>query len=144
MSQWYKTAEDGLMPKPTMPPAAPLAPKPLSELSQERPERVNPTGNPEPPQPLSLKEVSDALEAATKAMLDAGLNFEKAKVALDKIKAMHSQTAKDRSIVSKCDGFTEGISRMKSECETQSKSMGDYRDELASPAGGAPKSPWLA
>jgi len=143
MSHWYKTAEDGLVPSPTIPPAPTSAPRPLSELSMDRPERVNPTGNPEPPQPLSLKEVSDALESAAKAMLDAGLNLEKANVALSKIKAMHSQTDKDRSIVSKCDGFTQGITRMKSECEEQAKSMGDYRDELASPTGNVPKSPWL-
>jgi len=143
MSHWYKMAEDGLVPPPTVPSADLLAPKPLSELAQDRPERVNPTGDPAPPQPLSLKEVSDALESATKAMLDAGLNLEKSNVALAKIKAMHSQTDKDRAIVSKCDGFTQAIVRMKSECETQSKSMGDYREELASSTDGVPRSPWI-
>ena len=144
MSEWFiKKALD-------MPPApgagAPAldgaSMKSLDELRQERaitpPPVPNPTGNPEPVEPMSLKSLAQLFESAAKSALDAKLNMEKTHVALSKVGAMKSQTDKDREIAARAGGYVEEAKKLTNTTEALAKSIEAMRDGVSKPA-----SPWL-
>lgn len=141
---WFnvEAAVPGLKSAP-MPPTSPspLA-KPLSDIMKERetqpPAIPNPTGQPEPAEPMSLKELSTLLEGAVKAVLDAKLNLEKAHIAVSKVGAMSSSSAKDREIAGKSQGYSAQIKKIGDSIEALAEDMKAYRDSLSKPT-----SSWL-
>jgi hypothetical protein len=90
---------------------------------------------------MTEKEAGDALETAAKALLDAVLNAEKAKVAMAKLASMGSTTDKDRAIVSKSERLAVQIEKVKGALDGLAKEVGDYRNEVSAPKSA---SPWLA
>lgn len=122
------------------PPALP-AQRPLEEISKEReaaPPPVNPTGNPEPAKPMSLKELSGLMESAAKALLDSKLALEKAHVALSKVGAMSGPSGMDKAISGKSQGFASSAKNIGDSIEALASSVSAYREELSKP-----KSSWL-
>ena len=137
-----EAAATELKPAP-MPPTAPspLA-KPLSEALKERetlpPAIPNPTGQPAPAEPMSLKELSQLLESAAKALLDSKLTLEKAHTATSKVGAMSSSSAKDKEIAGKSQGYAANIKKIGDSIEALAEDLKAYRDSLSTPT-----SSWL-
>lgn len=137
MSDWFnKKALD-------VAPALPGAQmKSLDDMQNERaalpPPTPNPTGIPEPIEPMSLKALAQLFEMAAKSLLDSKLNIEKACVALSKVAAMKSQTDKDREIATKANGFAEEAREYMGRIEAQAKNISSMRDGLSES-----KNPWL-
>jgi hypothetical protein len=98
----------------------------------------NPTGQPEPAKPLSLKELSQLLESAAKALLDAKLTLEKAHTATSKVGAMTSSSAKDKEIAGKSQGYAANIKKIGNSIEALADDLKAYRDSLSTPT-----SSWL-
>jgi hypothetical protein len=89
---------------------------------------------------MTDKEIGDALEQAAKALLDAVLGAEKAKVSVSKLSAMGSTTEKDRSVVSRAERIAAQIEKIKGALDVLAKEVGDYRNEISEPKS---TSPWL-
>ena len=118
--------------------------KPLSEISEEREmhppaeTRTNPTGDPTPAEPMSVKEISGVLESAAKAVLDSRLSMEKAHVALSKVRVGVGPSAIDKGIVAKTQEYVTRIEKMNSTIEALAMEIGAYREEMSKP-----QSHWL-
>jgi hypothetical protein len=113
--------EDILKQRETMPPAIP-----------------NPTGQPTPAEPMSLKELSQLMESAAKALLDSKLALEKAYVAISKVGALPGPSAKDKEIAGKSQGYAANIKKMGNSIEALATDISAYREALSEPS-----SSWL-
>ena len=138
MSEWFKKEALDMPPMP----AAEESLKPLPALEEERaaaPRPMpNPTGIPEPIEPMSLKSLAQLFETAAKAALDAKLNLEKAYIALAKVGTMKSQTSKDKEIATKTSAYTEEAKKLTNAIEALAKKIEEMRDGVSTPT-----SPWL-
>lgn len=120
------------------------APKqvPLSELSEKRealpPAMPNPTGNPEPAEKMSLKELSQLMESAAKSMLDSKLALEKAHVALSKVGAMSGPSGMDKEITGKSQAYAAKAKNIGDSIEALASDLSAYREDLSKP-----RSSWL-
>lgn len=134
--------EAALPPAPAEPAPADMPQRPLGDILKERetqpPAIPNPTGKPEPAEPMSSKELGNVMETSAKALFDAKLTLEKAHVALLKVRPMSSPSALDKEVAGKAQGFAEAIKKMGDSIEALAKEVSAYREELAKPS-----SPWL-
>ena len=142
MSEWLERKALDMPPGPVVEPAEVPGMEPqksLDEIKETRePVLPNPTGNPEPVEPLSLKELAGLLEEAAKSLLGSVVGIEKAHVALSKVGAMSSQTDKDREIASKTKGYAAESEKLLNSIKTLAKDIEVYRESIS-----APVSPWL-
>lgn len=116
-------------------PEAPAAPAtvPLDEADKNRaPAPPNPTGNPEPAKPMSIGEVMRLLEAASKSLIDAGLDSEKASSSLLKVRAMAGASEKERQIMQKTGDFANKVGGLKDQISALAMAISEYRDTLGS------------
>ena len=135
---WFSVeAAPELKPAP-MPPTSPspLA-KPLSDIMKERetqpPAIPNPTGQPTPAEPMSLKELSELMESAAKVLLESKVPLEKAHVAMSKVGAMSSSSAKDKEIAGKSQGYAAQIKKIGDSIEALANDLKAYRGSLSKP-----------
>ena len=123
-------------------PAAAPEMKPLDNILKERethpPVTPNPTGTPTPAEPMSLKELSQLMESAAKALLDSKLSMEKAHTALSKVGAIPGPSEQDKEMAGKSQGYAAQIKKMGDTIEALAKDISAYREDLSKP-----KSPWL-
>lgn len=129
--------------EPAMAPAISPAPqRPLEDILKERettpPAIPNPTGQPAPAEPMSLKELSQLLEGAAKSLLDAKLPVEKAHTALSKVGAMSGPSGKDKEIAGKSQAYAAHAKKIGDSIEALAADISAYREDLSKP-----NSPWL-
>lgn len=131
-TDWFERAAE-----PAAPPAE--GQRTLDEISKERamtPSALpNPTGNPEPTEKMSLKELSGLMESAAKSLLDAKLAMEKANVGLSKVSTMSGPSGMDKEIAGKAQGFAASTKNIGDSIEALAQSVSAYREELSKPKG---------
>lgn len=116
--------------------------RPLDDILNEReirpPVTPNQTGQPAPAEPMSLKELSQLMESAAKAILDAKVDLEKAHVALSKVGAMPGPSGQDKEIAGKSQGYAASVKKIGDSIEALAQDISTYRESLS-----GSKSPWL-
>jgi len=142
-TDWFAKEAEEVPPMPLPPlPDAPSVQRPLEDIMKERemqpPVIPNPTGQPEPTEPMSLKELSQLMESASKVLMDSKLATDKAHVGLSKVRAMPGPSAMDKAIVDKSQGYAAQAKKIGDSIEALAKDISAYREELAKP-----RSPWL-
>jgi hypothetical protein len=111
--------------------------KPLQQVDRERPvPPVNPTGSPEPPQPMPLKELMGFLEGAGKALLDSGMDLEKAFANISKISSMAGISDKDKETVAKAEDFAKKVTQLKESVAAVAREVSEFRKGLSVPDAG--------
>jgi hypothetical protein len=99
---WFKKADEA--------PAVEPPTRPLSEVDQERPApAAQPTAAPQPAEPIPMNELLKQFENAAKALYDAGLNMEKANVAIHKITSSGGRTPAEQGVISKAESLISQI-----------------------------------
>jgi hypothetical protein len=141
-TDWFNREAEPMETPALSTPAAVPTQRPLEDIQKERetqpPAIPNPTGKPEPAEPMSLKELSQLMEGAAKSLFDAKLTVEKAHTALSKVGPMSSPSSMDKEIAEKSQGFAAAAKKMGDSIETLAREVSAYREELAKP-----RSPWL-
>jgi hypothetical protein len=114
----------------------------IEKAREKKPLPANPTGDPEPAKPISLKNLMSLLESSAKSLLDAGVDFEKSYASVSKVLTMGTQTESDRSIVSKAEKFSSKLEGLKSQAEALAKEIREYRSDLSGAEGESGDSKW--
>ena len=134
MSEWIRSAdgkEGDIMPEKPMPVTPPV--QPLNVVDQNRPiPPANPTGAPGQ-KPLPLNEVVSLIQGSGKAMIDAGLNIEKAAVGMQKIVNMARVTESDMALVNTAEKFFSKISGAKESLAALVRDMQDFGAKISNP-----------
>jgi hypothetical protein len=136
---WFSREAEPDAPLAPSTPGMPEAQRSLDDILKERemqtPAIPNPTGQPAPAEPMSLKELSQLMESAAKALLDAKLTIEKAHTALSKVGAMSGPSGTDKEIAGKSQGYAANVKKMGDSIEALAKDISAYRESLSRPKG---------
>ncbi len=119
--------------------------RPLDEVDAPRqaPE-AQPTAAPQPAEPIPMNELLKQFENAAHSLHDAGMDLEKANVAIRKITASGGRTPAEQAVISKAEAL---ISQMDSAHETVRKladEITQFRSGLGDGKSSGLRSSWIA
>ena len=117
-----KKADEAVMEPPT---------RPLSEVDQERPApEAQPTAAPQPAEPIPMNELLKQFENAAHSLKDAGLDLEKASVAIHKITASGGRTPAEQAVISKAESIISQMSSAQESIRKLADEVTQYRGSL--------------
>lgn len=117
--------------------------RPLSEVDAPRPApESQPTAAPQPAEPIPMNELLKQFENAAHSLHDAGLDLEKANVAIRKITASGGRTPDEQAVISKAEAL---ISQMDAAQATIKKLADDVTSTRSGLGGKASsmRSSWI-
>lgn len=107
--------------------------QPLQEVKRPMPP-ANPTGIPDQ-KPMPLQELLKLIEGAMKAVLDSGMDLEKASATLLKITSLPTMSEKDRDTTLKADAIAKRIADVKKAAADIAEELKNFRKGLSGPVG---------